>query len=87
MTPLATSRYQVAQSVKRGFHRIIRGPNLQHLQREQHLHTSHGGVPWYLMLLYIGFLVFFTWYTLEYQLPDYLEKGPDALKPTAEAAK
>lgn len=48
---------------------------------------GHGGVPWYLMILYIGFLVFFTWYTLEYQLPDYLEKGPDALKPTAEVAK
>jgi len=48
---------------------------------------GHGGVPWYLMLLYIGFLVFFTWHTLEHQLPDYLEKGPDALKPTAEAVK
>lgn len=31
-----------------------------------------GGVPWYLMVLYLAFLVFFTWYVLEYQLPDYL---------------
>jgi hypothetical protein len=37
---------------------------------------GHGGVPWLLMLLYIAFLVFFTWYVLEFQLPDYLEKGP-----------
>jgi hypothetical protein len=37
---------------------------------------GRGGVPWYLMALYLGFLVFFAWYTLEYQLPDYLEKGP-----------
>lgn len=44
---------------------------------------GRGGVPWYLMLMYVGFLVFFTWYTLEYQLPDYLEKGP--VKPQAEA--
>jgi len=35
-----------------------------------------GGVPWLLMLLYAAFLFFFVWYTLEYQLPDYLEQGP-----------
>ena len=35
-----------------------------------------GGVPWYLMLLYLSFLVFFTWYVLEYQLPEYLDQGP-----------
>lgn len=35
-----------------------------------------GGVPWYLLLFYLSFLVFFTWYVLEYQLPDYLEQGP-----------
>ena len=34
-----------------------------------------GGVPWYLLLLYLSFLVFFVWYTLEYQLPDYLEQS------------
>lgn len=37
---------------------------------------GHGGVPWYLLLMYLGFLVFFTWYTLEYQLPDFLDQGP-----------
>jgi hypothetical protein len=45
---------------------------------------GRGGVPWYLMLLYLGFLVFFTWYVLEYQLPDYLQKGP--VKPQADAS-
>lgn len=35
-----------------------------------------GGVPWYLLLGYLAFLVFFTWYVLEYQLPDFLEQGP-----------
>ena len=43
-----------------------------------------GGVPWYLLLFYLAFLVFFCWYVLEYQLPDYLEKGP--IKPAAESA-
>jgi hypothetical protein len=37
---------------------------------------GHGGVPWYLLALYLGFLVFFTWYTLEHQLPDFLNQGP-----------
>lgn len=37
---------------------------------------GHGGVPWFLLLGYLAFLTFFTWYTLEYQLPDYLEQGP-----------
>lgn len=31
-----------------------------------------GGVPWYLMLLYLAFLAFFVWYSLEYQLADYV---------------
>jgi hypothetical protein len=35
-----------------------------------------GGVPWYLMVGYIAFLVFFTWYVLEFQLPDFLRQGP-----------
>jgi hypothetical protein len=39
-------------------------------------HYGKGGVPWYLLLKYLGFLTFFTWYVLEYQLPDYLEQGP-----------
>lgn len=46
---------------------------------------GEGGVPWYLLLLYLGFLTFFTWYTLEYQLPDYLEKGPGRAETAAEA--
>lgn len=35
-----------------------------------------GGVPWYLLLVYLAFLVFFTWYVLEYQLPDFMKQGP-----------
>jgi len=35
-----------------------------------------GGVPWYLLLFYLAFLTFFVWYTLEFQLPDYLYQGP-----------
>lgn len=34
-----------------------------------------GGVPWYLLAFYLAFLVFFTWYVLEYQLPDFAERG------------
>ena len=37
---------------------------------------GRGGVPWYLLLFYLSFLVFFTWYVLTYQLPDFLEQGP-----------
>lgn len=37
-----------------------------------------GGVPWPLMMLYLGFLVFFVWYVLEYQLPDFLAQTPVA---------
>ena len=33
---------------------------------------GHGGVPWFLLCFYLAFLVFFTWYTLEYQVPDFL---------------
>ncbi len=35
-----------------------------------------GGVPWILLLFYLSFLTFFTWYALEYQLPDFLVQGP-----------
>ncbi len=45
---------------------------------EAQLGFGKGGVPWYLMLFYLSFLVFFAWYVLEYQLPDYLEQGPMA---------
>lgn len=44
---------------------------------------GHGGVPWYLVALYLAFLVFFTWYVLEYQLPDYLQKGPGRIQESA----
>lgn len=37
---------------------------------------GHGGIPWYLVIGYVAFLVFFTWYVLEYQLPDFLKQGP-----------
>ncbi len=37
---------------------------------------DNGGVPWYLLLFYLAFLVFFTFYTLEFQLPDFLQQGP-----------
>jgi hypothetical protein len=43
-----------------------------------------GGVPWYLMVGYLSFLVFFTWYVLEHQLPDYLDQGPT---PSEQAAQ
>jgi len=35
-----------------------------------------GGVPWLLLLFYLSYLTFFTWYVLEYQLPDFLQQGP-----------
>ena len=44
--------------------------------RQADLGFDDGGVPWPLLLFYLGFLVFFTWYALEYQFPDYLEQGP-----------
>jgi len=48
-----------------------------------------GGVPMLLLLFYLAFLVFFTWYVLEYQLPAYLEEGPggQALVEPGEAAR
>jgi hypothetical protein len=44
--------------------------------RPFHPGYGHGGVPWYLLVFYLAFLVFFVWCVVEYQLPDYLEKGP-----------
>ncbi len=35
-----------------------------------------GGVPWYLLLIYVGYLVFFAMYVLDFQLPDFLNQGP-----------
>jgi hypothetical protein len=43
-----------------------------------------GGVPFLLLIFYLSFLVFFTWYVLEYQLPDYLEQGPGRAAQTAD---
>lgn len=37
-----------------------------------------GGVPIALLLFYLSFLGFFTWYTLEFQLPAFLDEGPGA---------
>ena len=42
----------------------------------QEFEYGGGGVPWYLLLGYLAFLAFFTWYTLEYQLPDFIDQGP-----------
>lgn len=48
---------------------------------------DEGGVPWFLLLLYVSFLVFFTWYVLEYQLPDFLHQGPGVeAAPAAQSA-
>lgn len=43
---------------------------------QQEVGYGHGGVPVLLLLFYLSFLVFFAWYALEYQLPDFLEQGP-----------
>ncbi len=45
-------------------------------QARAELGFGKGGVPWYLLFFYLAFLAFFVWYTLQYQLPDYLEQGP-----------
>ena len=37
---------------------------------------GEGGVPWFLLLGYLAFLVFFTWYVVEYQLKDFEEHSP-----------
>jgi len=51
---------------------------------QQKFAYGRGGVPWPLLLLYLGFLVFFTWYVLEYQLPNYLEQGPGQMEAPSE---
>ncbi len=44
---------------------------------EQQLFSfGKGGVPLPLLLFYLGFLVFFVWYALEFQLPEFLKHGP-----------
>ena len=37
-----------------------------------------GGVPWLLLLFYLSFLAFFTWYAVEYQLPEFLNRFESA---------
>ena len=44
--------------------------------QQQLLGFGKGGVPWPLLLFYLSFLVFFVWYSLEFQLPDFLDHGP-----------
>ena len=46
------------------------------VEDEVQLKYGEGGVPWPLLLFYLSFLVFFTWYSLEFQLPDFLKQGP-----------
>ena len=52
------------------------GPHEKSDETAADLGFGKGGIPWYLMIFYISFLVFFAWYVLEYQLPDYLDQGP-----------
>lgn len=43
---------------------------------QQKFGFGKGGVPLPLLLLYLSFLVFFVWYALEYQLPEFLNHAP-----------
>lgn len=43
---------------------------------QQTFQFGDGGVPWLLLLGYLSFLVFFAWYTLDFQLPAFVEEGP-----------
>lgn len=63
--------------MERGLDRTPLGPNHEATDSEQKVFGyGTGGVPWYLLLLYLGFLVFFTMYVLDFQLPDFLNQGP-----------
>ncbi|HED65384.1 MAG TPA: hypothetical protein ENJ09_07500 [Planctomycetes bacterium] len=35
-----------------------------------------GGVPWLLLIFYLSYLTFFTWYVTSFQLPDFLTQAP-----------
>lgn len=52
------------------------GTNTPDDRLQFHPGYGHGGVPWFLMLLYVGYLTFFTWYHLENLLPNYQKQGP-----------
>ncbi len=55
------------------------GENGEDTDSRQHVFNyDHGGVPWPLLLFYLSYLVLLTFYSLEYQLPDFLEQGPGA---------
>ena len=43
-----------------------------------------GGVPWLLLILYLSFLTFFTWYVTGFQLPDFLQEGPGQVQESAQ---
>jgi hypothetical protein len=63
--------------MERGLDRTPLGPNSEATDSEQKVFGyGTGGVPWYLLLLYLSFLVFFTMYVLDFQLPDFLNQGP-----------
>jgi hypothetical protein len=63
--------------MERGLDRTPLGANSEATDSEQKVFGyGTGGVPWYLLLLYLGFLVFFTMYVLDFQLPDFLNQGP-----------
>lgn len=48
---------------------------------------GEGGVPWLLLVGYLAFLAFFTWYTVEFQLVDFEKQGPFPIgESTSEAA-
>ncbi|MFT7679993.1 MAG: hypothetical protein ACI8QC_003999 [Planctomycetota bacterium] len=48
--------------------------------KQADLGFGEGGVPFILLLLYLSFLVFFTWYTMDFQLPEFLKDGPVAIE-------
>ena len=45
-------------------------------EHQQVYDFGEGGVPWYLLLFYLAFLTFFTYYVLENQLPDFTSEPP-----------
>lgn len=43
--------------------------------RRHDFRFGEGGVPWFLLLGYLSFLIFFTWYVLTYQVTDFVKHG------------
>ncbi|MCP3916482.1 MAG: hypothetical protein GY711_13070 [bacterium] len=53
------------------------GPELEATDQKRFVPGfDSGGIPWFLLVLYLAFLSLFTWYVLENQLPSFLEEGP-----------